>query len=86
MMLERSSNFRLSTREKQVLQLVLDGASSRQMGAALGIAQGTVGTYLARLYAVSGCHSRESLRQFARTYSDLMGEQGERKAALPPLP
>jgi DNA-binding CsgD family transcriptional regulator len=82
MMLERSGNFRLSTREKQVLLLVLEGASSRQMGAALGIAQGTVGTYLARLYNVSGCHSRESLAQFARMQPQILeGERGERKAA-----
>lgn len=79
MILDRIGNFRLSNREREVLQLVRSGRTSKEIGEALGIAPGTVGTYLARLFAVTGCHSRGELAQFATARPDLV--EGVERAA-----
>ncbi|WP_022881038.1 response regulator [Gryllotalpicola ginsengisoli] len=48
----------LTTREKQVLSLVADGLSNRQIGAELGLAEKTVKNYVSSLLAKLGLESR----------------------------
>ena len=80
MMLDRLGKFRLSTRERQVLGLICEGKSSREIGAVLGIAEGTVGTYTARLFRVSHSHTRQQLRLFAAGQPQILdGGEGSRK-------
>lgn len=51
----------ITTRELEVLRLVVDGMSNDQVGAALGITTRTVEAHLTRLYERTGTQSRTEL-------------------------
>lgn len=52
---------RLSRRERDVVRLVLEGRSTRQIGSALFISERTVETHLANIYNKIDVHSRSEL-------------------------
>lgn len=52
---------RLTTRERDVVRLVVDGRSNDEIGAALGIGSKTVETHLARVFERTGVTSRTEL-------------------------
>jgi DNA-binding NarL/FixJ family response regulator len=54
----------LSAREREVMQMVVAGQTSRQMATALGISKSSVDTYRARVFRKLGVESRAAL--FAR--------------------
>jgi two-component system nitrate/nitrite response regulator NarL len=54
----REGGLRLTQREKQVLDLLCSGASYREVGRVLGIAEGTVQTYVKTLYEKLGVSSK----------------------------
>jgi DNA-binding CsgD family transcriptional regulator len=47
-----------SPREDQILRLIANGQTDKQIAVTLGISRKTVGTHLARLYMRGGYHSR----------------------------
>jgi DNA-binding NarL/FixJ family response regulator len=51
----------LSGREREVLQLVVDGASNDEIGSRLGISSRTVESHLRRLFERHGVASRTEL-------------------------
>ncbi len=53
-----SANFTLSDREREVLHLLVEGCSDREIAQQLIIAEGTVKTHLKRIYAKLGVHKR----------------------------
>jgi len=50
--------FGLTPRERQVLALVAEGATNRQIGAALYMAEKTASVHVSRILAKLGVHSR----------------------------
>jgi DNA-binding NarL/FixJ family response regulator len=52
---------RLSPRERQLLRLVTEGLSNKQLAAELSISEGTVKVYLAKLFRKMGVHDRYEL-------------------------
>ncbi|HEY2735220.1 MAG TPA: response regulator transcription factor [Polyangiales bacterium] len=65
----------LSAREREVMQMVVEGQTSRQMAASLGISKSSVDTYRARVFRKLGVDSRAAL--FARM-SELARSPGTR--------
>jgi DNA-binding CsgD family transcriptional regulator len=60
---------RLTARQRQVLDCLLDGDSEKQVALRLGLAAGTVHVHVKRLYALFGVSSRaELLAYFLRRY------------------
>jgi DNA-binding CsgD family transcriptional regulator len=57
----RLGDSRLSQRQQEVIQLVLQGMTARQIGARLFISERTVETHLANVYERLGVHSRMEL-------------------------
>jgi DNA-binding NarL/FixJ family response regulator len=57
---------KLSAREEQVLRLVAQGMSNRQIGAALGIAERTVKVHLGSVFRRIGVEDRTSAALWAR--------------------
>jgi len=55
----------LSAREREVLHLVVDGRSSREIAGALGLSPGTVDTYRSRLMRKLGVRDLAGLVRFA---------------------
>ena len=49
---------RLSPRQEEVLSLIADGFTDKEIAARLGLRQRTVRTHLERLYARNGLHNR----------------------------
>jgi DNA-binding CsgD family transcriptional regulator len=58
----------LSAREREIVQLVVDGCSNKAIGRALGISPRTAGTHLVNIYQKTGVGSREQLADFARRH------------------
>ena len=56
---------RLTTRQSQILQLLVDGESSRAVGAALNITVKTAETHRANIMRRLGCHSVSDLVRYA---------------------
>jgi len=56
---------RLTTRQSQILQLLVDGKSSRAVGAALNITVKTAETHRANIMRRLGCHSVSDLVRYA---------------------
>jgi DNA-binding NarL/FixJ family response regulator len=56
----------LSTREREVLQLVAQGLANKQVGRALGISERTVKAHLGRVFRVIGVADRTSAALWAR--------------------
>ena len=50
--------FGLTARERQVLALIAEGATNRQIGAALFMAEKTASVHVSRILAKLGVHSR----------------------------
>ena len=67
----------LSEREREVLGLIVDGLTNKEIGRALGLSPRTVETHRAHLFAKLRC---ESLAQLIRQYADL-AEQADPGAA-----
>jgi two-component system, NarL family, nitrate/nitrite response regulator NarL len=55
---KRNGDFNLSPREHEILALLADGKTQREIAAALFISPKTVGTHIQRLLAKLGVHSR----------------------------
>jgi DNA-binding CsgD family transcriptional regulator len=55
----------LTPREIEVLTLIARGASTRQVGRALGITARTAGTHIERIYAKTGASTRSTATLFA---------------------
>lgn len=51
----------MTARERQVLRLVVDGQTNREIARSLVVTQETVNTYVKRLYKKTGTHSRAEL-------------------------
>ena len=52
---------RLSPREQQLMRLVAQGLSNKQLAAELMISEGTIKVYLAKLFRKLGVHDRYEL-------------------------
>ena len=63
----------LSDREREVLGLIVDGLTNKEIGRALGLSPRTVETHRANLFAKLGA---ESLAQLIRRYAALVDEGG----------
>ena len=63
--LENTPLLHLSTREREVLQLVVDGKSSAEIAEILALAPGTVDTYRSRIMKKLGINDLPSLVKFA---------------------
>jgi DNA-binding NarL/FixJ family response regulator len=61
-----ASGDRLSAREEQVLRLVAEGMSNKQIGASLGIAERTVKVHLGSVFRRIGVEDRTSAALWAR--------------------
>jgi DNA-binding CsgD family transcriptional regulator len=77
-----------SEREKEVIELLLQGASNKQIAAALEIAESTVESHLTRIYAKLGVGSRVvailRLRERGKTLDPALdGESGEPTIEIP---
>jgi DNA-binding NarL/FixJ family response regulator len=55
---ELNTLLRLSPRQEQVLSLIADGLTDKEIAVRLGLQQRTVRTHLERLYARHGLHNR----------------------------
>lgn len=55
----------LSEREREVLRLVAQGRSNREIGAALGLSPNTVANHLRRILARTGCSNRAEAAAYA---------------------
>ncbi len=69
----RERHARLSEREREVLGLIVDGLTNKEIGRALGLSPRTVETHRANLFAKLGA---ESLAQLIRRYAALVDEAG----------
>jgi DNA-binding NarL/FixJ family response regulator len=58
----------ITDREKQILRLLADGATDREIAAALNITENTVHSHLDRLRGKSGLHRRADLTRLALRY------------------
>ena len=56
-----SFRYGLSSRECEVLELLVQGRSRAYMADKLGLAGGTVGTYVSRIYEKVRVHSKQEL-------------------------
>jgi DNA-binding CsgD family transcriptional regulator len=54
---------RLTPRETEVMRLVRDGLTNQQIGARLGVAQGTIVKHLEHIFARTGSHTRTQALQ-----------------------
>ena len=72
----RERHARLSEREREVLGLIVDGLTNKEIGRALGLSPRTVETHRANLFGKLGA---ESLAHLIRRYAVLVEE-----AAVPP--
>jgi DNA-binding NarL/FixJ family response regulator len=61
----RSHTSRLTSREREVLQLLAEGAANKEIGAALGITTKTAETHRARIMAKLELHSMSELVRYA---------------------
>jgi DNA-binding CsgD family transcriptional regulator len=57
----RDSLQEVRPREGEIMALVVEGKTDKEIGNALGIAEETVGWYLKRLYAAYALHNRAQL-------------------------
>ncbi len=58
-----------TTREKEVLEMLVGGRSNKEIGAALGIEERTVKAHIAKLMRKNGVHNRLALSVHAVTHS-----------------
>jgi DNA-binding CsgD family transcriptional regulator len=72
----------LTSREKQVLQLAVTGASQKQIADSLGIAHNTVRTHIRHIYDKSGMGNRVELVHWAQKNGLLHWGGGETPASL----
>ena len=67
----------LTPREREILGLLVNGGSRRDVAQRLCISEETVKSHLSRLYQKSGLHTREELEERVKTtIEDLRGEAG----------
>jgi two-component system, NarL family, nitrate/nitrite response regulator NarL len=57
----------LTPRERQLIEVILEGAGNREIAARLGLKEQTVKNQLATLYRKTGASSRRELAMFAVT-------------------
>jgi DNA-binding NarL/FixJ family response regulator len=60
----------LTHREREVMRLVSDGLSNKEVGRKLNVAEGTVKVHLSSIYEKLGVNNRTTLANLARTYLD----------------
>jgi two-component system nitrate/nitrite response regulator NarL len=73
----------LTAREREVLQLLVDGASTAAMAEALGVSRNTVRTHVGRVLTKLQAHSRLEAATFAVRHGLVRGtEAGRRQAAV----
>jgi DNA-binding CsgD family transcriptional regulator len=53
--------FHLSPRQKEIVHLIADGLSDKEIAAELGMSPRTVGSHLARVYVLHDVHKRAQL-------------------------
>ena len=76
----------MTTRERQILALIADGLSSRQMAGRLGISQRTVETHIGNLYQKMGVRTRmHVVREAARLKLLDLGASSERQGGVSPV-
>jgi len=61
----RNNGLRLTTRQKQILQLLAEGESSKQVAAAVNISVKTAETHRANIMRRLNCHSVTELVRYA---------------------
>lgn len=61
---------RLTARERDMIQGVIDGKRNKDIAAQFGIAENTVKVYFSRLFAKVGVESRLGLAQWGRAYTE----------------
>lgn len=64
------TNRNLSTREREIMQCVIKGQTSRQIADALGISKNSVDTYRARIFRKLGVDNRAALFELASRTSE----------------
>jgi DNA-binding NarL/FixJ family response regulator len=62
---DRNNGLRVTARQKQILQLLADGKSSRELGVILGISVQTAETHRANIMRRLDCHSVAELVRYA---------------------
>ena len=77
----RERHARLSPREREVLAMVVEGLTNKEIGRALALSPRTVETHRAHLIDKLGV---ESLAQLIRRYAALVDEETGRGAGTPP--
>jgi DNA-binding NarL/FixJ family response regulator len=65
----------LSAREREIMQLVIQGQTSRQIADALGIGKSTVDTYRARIFRKLGVDNRAALFAIAGRLEQRTGDE-----------
>lgn len=71
---EKSNRIKLSKREIEVLKLLSNGMSNKDISAELEISDKTVSTYKLRLLNKIGAKSVVDLVNFGKSYPDILGE------------
>lgn len=74
-----SSGRQLTTREQQVLELILTARSNREIAAELGIEERTVKAYVGRLMRKTGADNRIKLSMFALSLSQRSADRVDQK-------
>ncbi len=69
-----SARYGLSEREREVLAMLAQGRSRAHIGDRLGLANGTAGTYISRIYEKMRVHSKQEL--LAIVYDEAASGQG----------
>jgi DNA-binding NarL/FixJ family response regulator len=71
---ERSQSTRLSTQEKEILALILTGASNREIAKCLHIAENTTKVHLRNIMGKLGVNGKQKLASFIRAHHHLRNE------------
>ena len=69
---ERSPRPRLTAREREVVRLLLEGKSNKEIGAELGVSESAVKASLQQLFAKTGVRTRSQLVRIALEQRDLL--------------
>ena len=81
---EYAQSILLSTREQDVLALLLQGKNNREISAELGISQGTVKAHTHNIFQKSGTENREGLTEAFRRHT-AGGGTGKRESVETPF-
>ena len=76
----------LTRRQRELLQLLTQGADNRSMAAALDISVKTVENHLTALYTILGVDSRMKAMNYALHHPDVLATRGQEMIAMQPAP